>query len=329
MPFVRLIFLFVFLIHSAFAKIDQEQFADDFQRFRDNGSEVPSESAVSRHSKTKFILMTGLAGEYIPLYWSDTRRELERLTGTRGEKDPAQKRVFVIKPSSGYGLLANADYIKTEVDKIVRLSPPDTRFVLVGHSKSAVETWTLVMKHPEFSSEKIAAAIFLQGPYGGSPLATHIAENHSPGIIEPFWNNPALFAFRWMMLKAYQYPPMRPGLLAITPEAATQHVQSIQEAYGSGHSKEISEKTLFMTTFSNPLTGIKRFLPTLNNAMSICVKTLASLSPGSSDGMVKLAHQSPPGSSNRSIVVPDLHHGQVAQSSLGKAFAKALFGSIQ
>lgn len=310
---------------SVSAEFDPEKIANSLRYYEENPSDVPLEHIVGAHAKTKFIFFKGWAGEVIPGYFAAAKSELERLTGTKGIKNLSKRRVFVLNGDSNRNLVDNAIHIQESVKNILAQSEPGTKLIVVGHSKGAVELWTAVMRNHDFALQNFAGAVFLQGPFLGSPLADFIVQERSIGEVEPFLKNPVMYAARASLMKPYRSKKLRGGGQAITTEAATTHFRGVNETYGAMPS-DLENKVLFVGSVQPERRGLGRIFPPVSAIMDVCVRSLAKLTDGSpNDGMVTLQSQLPPGVEARSQVLQGLNHMSFQATSTGRSLGKALF----
>lgn len=329
MKFSFLLFSFIAIVtmgQTCAWAFDPEIVAEAIRFYRANPAALPSPEQIESHRNTRFILIKGLAGEFIPGYFGATRKMIERLTGTVGEKDPTKKRVDVIKTDSTRGIEESTEYVANQIEEIVKNSSPETNFLELDHSMGALVGWRHLLRNPDFLRDRMLAAIFVQGPFGGSPLASFVSKEHSVSLLQPFWNDPFMYGVKSLLLAPYRHKAIRPGIDALVPLHTVRDVHGIIRASNGSHTPELQEKTVYVTTFREPPTGIRGLVPGTNMIMDICIRGLKILGSQENDGMVPLRRQAPPGVQDRTVVIEGAHHGTFTQTgSGGRAIGKAVF----
>lgn len=329
MPIKAVILILIVMASGAVpcvAEIDGPSFAQRLRHYYDNSKAPVDESALAANRDTKYLLIKGLLGEWIPGYFLDAQKTIEKLTDTKGEKDPAKKRVFRINGDSRLGIDAYSAGILKQVRDVIAASPPETNFVALGHSMGALATWTLMMRFPELL-RRMDAAIYLQGPFGGSPLATFIHENRPVSQITPMLSNHLMYAFDAALLFPYRLKLFRPALEALLPLRAIRHVHRTLR----GHPQEdpsLREKTLYLTTSQEAPTGWREFFPPTNLVASRCIRGLAALGVTKSDGMVPLNRQAPRAFAERTQHAEGFSHNDFTLTPRGgNALGRALLST--
>jgi pimeloyl-ACP methyl ester carboxylesterase len=268
-------------------------------------------------------LVSGLKGENDPFYFGRMAKELRALTGTTGVRDPADQRVFVVKPDSKVPYDQSNAYLDRRIQEIVAGSPPGTEFRFVGHSLGGFRLYEYLNEHPELLA-RTQAAVFLQTPFGGSALAEHILSGRPVSSVIRFTEAPIQNASLYGLGKVFGF--FRNSLRVLTPAAAEERMQGIQDRIPEAVQTELKAKSLVFATHKAPVYGAASLIPGPSAILNLCGKALAKLKPGPNDGMVRVADQSLAQLSGRTITYPGYNHRAMsASSSHAGSFAQALW----
>lgn len=325
--------VFFFLIPTLVrAELDQELVVEKIRDFYTNTSLQPAEADIAKHKNTVFVLVKGFGGEDFPIsqfYFGPLRKELERLTNSRGQKDPAKKRVFLVDGDSKEGIAVNAEKLEKKVADIVAKADPKSKIFFISHSKGALETWTMLMKNPAFAEEKVAGALLLQGPFQGTPLADFVMEKRKVSDIQPFSENWLQYILRTLILARGAPPAYHKAIGDLTTTKATAHVAEIEKLHGPNQSSHVWDRSLFLWTKHEPLKGLARIFPVNNPFMDICHRALTKISGSdSNDGFVMTPNSALPASiAARAQVISGFHHSAFDVGQAGTALGKAIFSS--
>lgn len=286
----------------ALAEFEATEFAREYEGFRDDPA---YETKTPAADNIRFIFVSGLKGENDPTYFSAAANELRTLTRTHGEKDPQKMRVYVVKPNSQFSIEEGDAYMQKKIREIVAASPPGTRFRLVGHSLGGFRLWNYLNEHPEFAA-KVEAAVYIQTPFGGSPLAQYIVERRKISDVIPLQKNPFQVSALWTLAQVFRW--YEPSLRILVPEAAQGHMEYLRQKVGEVDQRELLDKSVMFSTYREPYSGWRVAIPGPATILNTCGKALAKLKPGRNDGLVHVADQTVAGAQSRTVQYPGLNH---------------------
>jgi triacylglycerol esterase/lipase EstA (alpha/beta hydrolase family) len=112
-----------------------------------------------------YLFVPGLFTEHYPGYMSENMRRL---------KERGLKHVSMAKIDTDAGVRTNAAALKTQIEALERET--GKKVVLLGHSKGGVDAGAALQLYPELH-DKVQAFISMQAPFGGTPVASDLAEN--------------------------------------------------------------------------------------------------------------------------------------------------------
>ncbi len=315
-----LILLSFWISGQARAEFETADFERTYQHFR---SDPDYQSDTPAHDNVRFIFVSGLKGEDDPSYFINTASELRRLTHTSGETELKKMKVFIVKPSSQYDMQEGEQFLDERIKNIVAASPPGTRFRIIGHSLGGFRLFDYLNKHPEFAA-KVEAAVYVQTPFGGSPLAQFILDGRKITEVIPLKSNPIQAVALYGLSKFFSW--YKPSLRILSPLSASRHIEAIMQATPVADQLALTDKSLMFTTHKAPYGGLRIALPGSATILNICGKALAKLKPGPNDGLVHVADQRPPGFAERSVEFSGLNHRALSGfSAEGVPFARALY----
>ncbi len=312
------------------AELSQTAFADAFKRFYGDSQLLPNEENREKHKDTVFVLVKGFGGDEQPVsyfYLLPLKKEIERLTQSVGESDPKKKRVFVLEGNSKTGFLPNAVKLQTEMEAILREIPKESKIYIVGHSKGAVESWTMLMNSPQISQERLAGALFLQAPFQGSPFADFVMSGKNAADIETFSADPIQYILRTVLLWRGAKPTYKEAIQDMTTRNASNHVERVLDHQGKDKQGDFWSKTLFLWTKHQTPTLLKYFFPPNNAVMDTCARALTKISGNpNNDGFVMVPNaQLPVPLQERTLVLDGFHHSGFDVGRAGRALGRALF----
>jgi pimeloyl-ACP methyl ester carboxylesterase len=113
---------------------------------------------------SQLVFVSGFLNEIFPKYYKDNILGIQKVFNLNSEL------IHVIKPSSRRSVESNATWLRTEILSINRKNPAP--IILVGHSKGAAESLSMLMAYPELVKEGIVRdLISVQGAIFGSYIA--------------------------------------------------------------------------------------------------------------------------------------------------------------
>ncbi len=300
---------------ASFAEIDKGVFKSDFEKFVDHSNEPLPESVIKAHENTIFIFVTGLAGNKMPDVFSEAASVL-------GGEGP---RALFVRPPDNQSLAQNTEFVRQSWTNIVQNADPKSNFIIMGSSAGSVEAWSALKLNPELFGDRLLGAIFLQGPFGGTPFADLVVQDNPLEALPPP-TRPLEGVARKAAIRRFSSPKVRPKMQSMTTTVATEHtLQVLEQAPTSEFLPD--EKLLYFTSTRDPLPFLQRFWPGINQKMHVCGRIVSRLSEGPNDGLVPLPLQIPPGGEPRSVYFPGINHLEMIESKLGRALAKAALTS--
>lgn len=153
--------VFAVLAPSARALTDQ-----DFQQwYREALPKVANGEfpALRGMDNLRILLVGGFLGEALKDKFLDTRRDLIRMGA-------APHKVTILTPVSTLPIEENGEKLRQTFESLTTAGEGE-RIVVVGHSKGAAESLLGLLTADTSLRKRIAGAYFVQGAFGGSPLA--------------------------------------------------------------------------------------------------------------------------------------------------------------
>ncbi len=132
--------------------------------------DVPA-SVAGRAAGFRYVFVGGFRNERMPGYFAGNMAELKRLGVER-------RRMHVILPSSKQTTSENAREVRDRFLAIAEEGPE--RLVVVAHSRGACDALAFALENPAFARDRVEAFYLIQGPFGGSGLASYLGGSGEP-----------------------------------------------------------------------------------------------------------------------------------------------------
>jgi pimeloyl-ACP methyl ester carboxylesterase len=206
---------------------------------------------VGRHH---YILVAGFLNEAMPKYFFDTLESLKKEMGA--------SKVTVIRPSSLHDIERNSADLASRL-AYLHHGDPETRFVVIGHSMGAVESFMMAASAPIFD-KAVESMVLIQGPFGGSPVAD--AVTGPAGILLPRKTREKYLA----------------GFQALRTDVSEERMSKVMAIVPERRLGAIQDKVHLVTSYTqNPL----------KVAASVGITNFFMNFAGKNDGLVMLKHQ--------------------------------------
>lgn len=115
----------------------------------------------------QYVFVAGFLNEgFRREYFDDNRRALI-------DAGVAAESIHVVFPKSSNGVEENASLLRQTMSMLS--APGSQRFVVIGHSKGAVEVLAFALLSPAFVRDRVRALFLVQGAFGGSGIADYIS----------------------------------------------------------------------------------------------------------------------------------------------------------
>jgi pimeloyl-ACP methyl ester carboxylesterase len=136
-----------------------------FDAARDGRLDIPPavEKAAQRY---QYVFVGGFMSERLSTYFQQNAHDL------RSRGVPLRSIHFVF-PSSEGTIEENSGLVSDAFRKIARDDPG--KLVVIAHSRGACDALAFALRNPEFVAERVEAMFLVQGPFGGTGLADHVA----------------------------------------------------------------------------------------------------------------------------------------------------------
>ena len=172
--------------------------------------DVPSPIA-RRAAGFRYVFVGGFRNERMPGYFAGNIAEMKRLGIDR-------RRMHVILPSSKQTTADNAREVRDRFLAIAEEGPE--RLVVVAHSRGACDALAFALENSAFVRDRVEAFYLIQGPFGGSGLASYLGGSGEPIDRRMPWPQRAVAHLAKTLARFAPGRRKRESIASMTPETS-------------------------------------------------------------------------------------------------------------
>ncbi len=252
---------------------------------------APASDALTAHAADfEYVFIGGFLGDFINRIGAFAPLGAElRALGV----PPSQ--FHIVCPSSARTVEDNArNFLPSRLAEIA--AGTSRKLVVVAYSKGAPEFLTYAFEHPALIEERVEGVFFMEGAFGGSPLADFIETRPAPRLTTRLSNRVGMRSLRRLALLVY---PWLAGVKSVTTSESVHRIEGWLAEYASVIER-LHDKLVFVQAWADPKRATYR--------LKMGTRFITAVTGLKSDGVIPLEAQIVPGIGTLSIVLDGVDH---------------------